>query len=114
MKYEVTNNDFRHKAFKTMDRGVVLVEPGATETVLVGEPIRGSEGLEFKLLDADAGDATEPDLSILDSSVADMKAKLDALDLGHLKALRAAETAGKNRQSALAAIDEAVAAKPAV
>jgi hypothetical protein len=60
------------------------------------------------------GQADGPDLSILDGSVADMKASLDALDIEHLKALRDAEAKGKNRQSALDAIDQAIASKPAI
>ena len=57
MKYEVTNNDFREKAFKTPD-GVKFVKPGETATVEVDTPIGEVEGLEVKPIDAAARKAT--------------------------------------------------------
>lgn len=59
----------------------------------------------------DAPAADGPDLTILDGTVPDVTAKLDALDADHLTALRAAEVAGKDRAGALTAIDAAIAAK---
>lgn len=111
MKYHVTNNDFRQKAFKTLDRGTVLIEPGDTDTVEVSEPIGDSEGLDAKLLEDEDQPKGGPDLSILDGSVEVVKSGLAAIDLDHLDALKTAEANGKNRSGALTAIDEAIAAK---
>lgn len=66
---------------------------------------------EFEISDGSAPPATGPDTSILDGNVPDVKAALDSLDVDHLKALREAEVAGKNRAGALVAIDEEIAAK---
>jgi len=47
MRYEVTNNDFRPKAFK-VPGGFVEVLPGKTETVELPEAPEGIEGIESK------------------------------------------------------------------
>lgn len=58
MKYEVTNNDFRQKAFATPD-GVKIVEPGETATIDVSNPIGEVEGLDVKPIDAPAKKAAK-------------------------------------------------------
>jgi hypothetical protein len=82
MKYKVTNNDFRAKAFQTPD-GVKLVEPGDTATIHVSQPIGEVEGLKAKLLD-DEGyeDVDAPDISKM--TVAELKgfAETNGIDLG--------------------------------
>ncbi|KPH66044.1 hypothetical protein [Novosphingobium sp. ST904] len=79
MKYKVTNNDFRAKAFRT-PAGVKLVEPGKSETVEVLEPIGESEGLVAKLLDD--GDDTGEDLPKLKVDELKALAASEQIDLG--------------------------------
>jgi hypothetical protein len=66
-----------------------------------------------KARDAKAKATDGPDLSVLNANVTDLPGKLAELDLDHLVALRQAEADGQARKGALAAIDDAIAAKQA-
>ncbi|KMS59982.1 hypothetical protein V474_07745 [Novosphingobium barchaimii LL02] len=82
MKYKVTNNDFRTKAFQTPD-GVKLVAPGDTATVHVSQPIGEVEGLKAELLDGEGYEEMDaPDITKM--TVAELKtfAETNGIDLG--------------------------------
>jgi hypothetical protein len=113
-KIKVTNHETGPRGFQTADRGLVMVDPGQSATLLLGAAdARDAKAAGFtkggKAADDGADETAEP--GPLDQSIADLTAHIDGIDdADEIQRLIDAETAGKSRSGALAALNDRLTA----
>jgi hypothetical protein len=115
-KIKVTNHEAGPRGFQTADKGLVMLDPGQSATLLLGAAdARDAKAAGFtkggKAADADDGgdDGGEP--GPLDGSIADLTAHIEGIDdADEIQRLIDAETAGKSRIGALAALNDRLTA----
>jgi hypothetical protein len=113
-KTKVTNNQAGPRGFHTTDRGLVMLNPGESATLSLGDrDLADAQAAGYtkggKAADDGADDGAEP--GPLDQSIADLTAHIDGIDdADEIQRLIDAETAGKSRSGALAALNERLTA----